>query len=135
MVMEIARGSEWRSSMSQREDEGHSVLFTDHCWLALRHNKVRFLASILWCLVHFRRQHTAERRSNAALSDVRQKGDGSRLQARLQVDRACDDPRNAQNAKVTPCASNPYGLGCPLRGDIRKNWNDTEKISMAPAQG
>ena len=24
---------------------------------------------------------------------------------------------------------------CPLRGDIRKNWNDTEKISMAPAQG
>ena len=23
----------------------------------------------------------------------------------------------------------------PLRGDIRKNWNDTEKISMAPAQG
>jgi len=24
---------------------------------------------------------------------------------------------------------------CPLWGDIRKNWNDTEKISMAPAQG
>ena len=23
----------------------------------------------------------------------------------------------------------------PLRGGIRKNWNDTEKISMAPAQG
>ena len=26
-------------------------------------------------------------------------------------------------------------VDCPLRGDIRKNWNDTEKISMAPAQG
>ena len=24
---------------------------------------------------------------------------------------------------------------CSLRGCIRKNWNDTEKISMAPAQG
>ncbi|ELU43793.1 dynactin [Rhizoctonia solani AG-1 IA] len=24
---------------------------------------------------------------------------------------------------------------CPLRSDIYKNWNDTEKISMAPAQG
>ncbi|ELU38803.1 hypothetical protein AG1IA_07163 [Rhizoctonia solani AG-1 IA] len=26
-------------------------------------------------------------------------------------------------------------LQCPLRSDIYKNWNDTEKISMAPAQG
>ena len=44
-------------------------------------------------------------------------------------------PRLKQNAKS--CASPPSFASqyCPLRGDIRKNWNDTEKISMAPAQG
>ena len=48
---------------------------------------------------------------------------------------ACWTPQLQQNAKArladlqTPIAFRP------LRGDIRKNWNDTEKISMAPAQG
>ena len=43
--------------------------------------------------------------------------------------------RTEQNTKLKWGQQNPNTTYCPLRGDIRKNWNDTEKISMAPAQG
>ena len=43
--------------------------------------------------------------------------------------------RTEQNAKLKWGLEYPNTNYCPLRGDIRKNWNDTEKISMAPAQG
>ena len=43
--------------------------------------------------------------------------------------------RTEQNAKLKWGSENSTTCYCPLRGDIRKNWNDTEKISMAPAQG
>ena len=39
------------------------------------------------------------------------------------------------NAKLLADVHERPNYKCPLRGDIRKNWNDTEKISMAPAQG
>ena len=37
--------------------------------------------------------------------------------------------------KIHLCPSIFLTLDCSLRGCIRKNWNNTEKISMAPAQG
>ena len=46
-----------------------------------------------------------------------------------------DVPLVEQNAKAYSVSSIGKITLCPLRGDIRKNWNDTEKISMAPAQG
>ena len=45
------------------------------------------------------------------------------------------NPPLEQNAKVRLTLPDQTYAYCPLRGDIRKNWNDTEKISMAPAQG
>jgi len=39
--------------------------------------------------------------------------------------------RLEQNAKSRASPPNIYSYHCPLRGDIRKNWNDTEKGSSA----
>jgi hypothetical protein len=47
----------------------------------------------------------------------------------------CHTSRTEQNTKNKGCLEIYNSSYCPLRGDIRKNWNDTEKISMAPAQG
>jgi hypothetical protein len=40
-------------------------------------------------------------------------------------------PRLEQIAKSRASPPNIYSYHCPLRGDIRKNWNDTEKGSSA----
>jgi hypothetical protein len=45
------------------------------------------------------------------------------------------DPRLTQNPNLWPTLGKLPTTNCSLRGCIRKNWNDTEKISMAPAQG
>jgi len=44
-------------------------------------------------------------------------------------------PRSTQNEYFHSPGRKPHNNNCSLRGCIRKNWNDTEKISMAPAQG
>ena len=55
---------------------------------------------------------------------------------RLHIVKICGQhPRVERNAKTRLSGLQALTQFCPLRGDIRKNWNDTEKISMAPAQG
>jgi len=56
--------------------------------------------------------------------------------ARLSQSDVCEFTTPAEhNTKLCLRSLFVHIIYCPLRGDIRKNWNDTEKISMAPAQG
>ena len=81
---------------------------------------------------------TGEYRGRALLA-------GIVLHTLLATDARCHTERGVVAARATPRVGQkaklwqlhpefPFTI-CPLRGDIRKNWNDTEKISMAPAQG
>ena len=45
------------------------------------------------------------------------------------------NPRGERNTGPPGVRGIADNVKRPPRGDIRKNWNDTEKISMAPAQG
>jgi hypothetical protein len=58
------------------------------------------------------------------------------LHVRLVIQRAAAGTHKPGLKYSCLCVTSPQRIPRrPLRSDIYKNWNDTEKISMAPAQG
>ena len=88
-----------------------------HLHHLLRYKGIRGMALLVW---------SGGKDTACADSPLRHKG-------RFQL--APMYPRLQQNANGHQSPDPTTICYCTLRGDIRKNWNDTEKISMAPAQG